>query len=80
MLIQISWLHQKPADLDQHCFQPINLYKQSFCTTEMTVNQKLSTTEMTVNQKLIFCLFDLIMSSQQFFSYFGTGLPGLNQY
>ena len=32
---------------------------------------------------VIFCLFlcvDSLRSSQQFFSHFGTGLPGLNQY
>ena len=29
---------------------------------------------------VLFCLFDLIMSHQQSFSYVGTGLPGLIQY
>ena len=29
---QISWLHQKPADLDLHCFQKRkNNFKKKFC-------------------------------------------------
>ena len=30
--------------------------------------------------RCLFFLFDSLLHSQQYFSYVGTGLPGLNQY
>ena len=33
--IQISWLHQKPADLDLHCFKKNLILKSKACTLHL---------------------------------------------
>ena len=45
-----------------------------FNSLDLTIIIKL------VLRNMLFCLYDFLCPNQQFFSYVGTGLPGLNQY
>ena len=44
------------------------------------IRYKGLTTCTIINHYLLFTLLNNLRPSQQFFSYFGTGLPGFNQY
>ena len=53
----------------------------SFCLLKLILVQYLLwSTCQRVDYLRFGCLFDFIRPRQQFFSYVGTGLPGLNQY